>query len=86
MQIKIMAKSEIRKQLHAYIDMIEDESQLEMLHEEAETYVTQKQRDILDSLTPEQLKRLKESIKQAEEGKLIPHEEVIKISKQWLTK
>ena len=81
-----MAKSEIKKQLHAYIDMIEDESQLEMLHEEAKAYATKKQPDILDSLTSEQLIRLQQSIKQAEEGELIPHEDAKKISKQWLTK
>jgi len=81
-----MAKSEIKKQLHAYIDMIEDESQLEMLNEEAEAYATKKNPDILDSLTPEQLERLDQSLKQADEGKLTRHEDVIKISKQWLTK
>ena len=76
----------IKKQLHKYIDMIKDESQLEILYETAEAYATGEKRDILDSLTPEQLKRLEESVKQANEGKLIPHEEVVKISKQWLTK
>jgi len=33
--------------------------------------------DILDELTPEQLVRLQESIKQADEGKTIPHERVM---------
>ena len=65
--------------------MIEDESQLQMLTEAAEAYATG-QPDIIDLLTPEQLKRLKESIRQADEGQLIPHEDVIKIAKQWLTK
>ncbi|MEP6951470.1 MAG: hypothetical protein ABI863_19425 [Ginsengibacter sp.] len=81
-----MAKSEIKKQLHAYIDMIDDESQLEMLHDAAESYATKKHPDILDSLTPEQLLRLAESIKQADEGKRTSHEDVLKISKQWLIK
>ena len=80
-----MASEDLKKQLHNYIDMIEDETQLEMLNEAAETYATQKT-DILDALSPEQLKRLEESIKQADEGKLTPHEEVMKLSKQWLTK
>jgi predicted transcriptional regulator len=80
-----MAKAEIKKQLHEFIDMIEDESQLQMLNEAAEVYAT-KQPDIIDLLTPEQLSRLEESINQAEEGKLTPHEEVKKISSQWLTK
>ena len=80
-----MPTSEIKKQLHAYIDMMEDEAQLEMLSEAAEAYATQ-QPDILDLLTPEQLNRLDESIKQANEGAMIPHEEVMKMAKEWLKK
>ncbi len=65
-----MARTEIKKQLHAYIDMIDDEAQLEMLNEAAEVYASGKQCDIIDSLTPEQMQRLEQSIKQADEGKL----------------
>lgn len=80
-----MASDDLKKQLHHYVDMIEDEMQLEMLNEAAEIYVT-KQQDILEMISPEQLKRLEESIKQADEGKLTTHEEVMKLSKQWFTK
>ena len=80
-----MHQFELRKKLHGYIDKIEDETLLEMLNEAAEAYAA-KQTDILDLLTPEQLKRLDESIKQADEGKIITHEEAMKISLQWLTK
>ena len=80
-----MNTSETKKQLHEYIDMIEDEEQLNMLCEAAELYAT-KQPDILDLLTAEQLERLKESIKQADEGKTIPHEEVMKMAKEWISK
>ena len=80
-----MASDNLKKQLHFYIDMIDDETQLQILHETAENYVT-KPADILDMLTPNQLKQLEESLKQADENKLIPHEEVMKLSKQWLTK
>ena len=81
-----MEDSAIKKQLHEYIDMIEDKSQLEVLCETAEAYAKGKEIDILDSITPEQLKRLEKSIKHADEGKLIPHDKVIKMSRQWLTK
>ena len=57
-----MTTPEIKKQLHDHIDMIEDEGQLEMLHEAAEVYAARKQPDIVDSLTPEQLKRLQQSL------------------------
>ena len=80
-----MASDNLKKQLHSYIDMIDDETQLQILHETAENYVT-KQADILDLLTQDQLEQLEESLKQADENKLIPHEEVMKLSKQWLTK
>ena len=80
-----MASDNLKKQLHSYIDMIDDETQLQILHETAENYVT-KQADILDFLTQDQLEQLEESLKQADENKLIPHEEVMKLSKQWLTK
>ena len=65
--------------------MIDDEAELEMLNEAAAAYVT-KQPDIIDLLTPEQLKRLEELIQQAYEGKTIPHEEVMKMSREWLKK
>lgn len=79
-----MDNSEIKKQLHHYIDMIEDETQLQMLSDAAEEYATKDERDILDLLTPVQLERMEQSIQQIKEGKVIPHEEVIKISQQWL--
>ncbi len=81
-----MLKPDIKEQLHNYIDMIEDEAQLEMLHDAAEVYAARKQPDVIDYLPPEQLKRLAQSIQQSDEGKLTPHEDVIKLSKQWLTK
>ncbi len=80
-----MASENIKKQLHSYIDMIDDEEQLQILHETAENYVT-KPADILDILTQVQLEKLEESLNQAEEKKLIPNEVVMKLSKQWLTK
>ena len=81
-----MDNPEIKKQLHNYIDMIEDESQLQMLNDAAEVYATKKQTDILDILTSDQLERLEQAIKQVDEGKVVPHEDVIKISRRWLTK
>ncbi len=74
---------ELRRKLHSYIDKIEDETQLKILNEAAESYVT-KQTDIVDLITREQLKRLEESIEQADKGNVITHEEAMKISLQWL--
>lgn len=81
-----MDTPEIKKRLYNYIEMIEDESQLQMLTDTAEVYAAGKQVDILDLLTTEQLQRLEQSIKEADEGKLIPHEQVMNLSRKWLTK
>jgi hypothetical protein len=80
-----MALEELKKQLHSYVEMIEDETQLQMFNEAAESYIN-KQSDALDLLPPEQLKRLEESIRQVDEGMLTSHDQVMKLSKQWLTK
>ena len=81
-----MNNPEIKKRLHNYIEMIEDESQLQMLNDTAEVYAAKKQVDILDLLTIEQLQRLEQSIQQVDEGKVIAHDEVKKISQRWLMK
>ncbi|MDB5193689.1 MAG: hypothetical protein JWQ96_3252 [Segetibacter sp.] len=84
-QIFLMDLQEIKMKLHSNIDLIEDETKLEMLNEAAEAYATN-QADILDLLTAEQRDRLDQSISQADEGKLTSNEEVMKLSQQWLTK
>lgn len=81
-----MSNPSLKKQLHEYIDMIDDQSQLEILYETAEGYATNRKADILDFLNEKQFLRLQESIQQADNGNLFPHEEVAKISKKWLTK
>jgi hypothetical protein len=73
-----MDKKKLKEELHQYIDNLEDERALQMLHEASVEYEKAGKRDILDELTPEQLARLQESIKQAEEGKTISHEEAMK--------
>jgi predicted transcriptional regulator len=80
-----MELKEIKKKLHSNIDLIEDEAELQLLAEAAEAYAS-KQSDLLDFLDEEQLQRLNESIKQANAGNLVNHEDVMKLSKQWLTK
>ena len=59
-------KEEIRKEQHKLIDEIDDEESLNLLKEEATAYASGK--DIMDELTPEQLKELEESIAEADRG------------------
>lgn len=80
-----MEASEIKKQLHLYIDLLEDETQLSVLNEAAVAYVTN-QKDPLELLSDEQIERLKMSIQQSYDGKVTSNEEVNKMVKQWLTK
>lgn len=80
-----MQTSEIKKQLHQYIDLLEDETQLSILNEAAVAYIT-KQKDPLELLSEQQIERLKKSIKEADEGKVISNEEMNKKVKQWLTR
>jgi hypothetical protein len=81
-----MDKKKIKEKLHQYIDNLEDEAALQMLHEAAVEYETAEKRDIVDDLTPEQFKRLEESIKQLDNGQWKSHDEVMKLSRTWLRK
>lgn len=80
-----MAVEELKKQLHSYIDLIDDEDSLLMLNDAVAAYATE-QIDILDLLTPEQLERLELGRQQAREGKTKTHEEVMQMSQEWLKK
>jgi hypothetical protein len=53
-----MDKKKLKEKLHQYIDNLEDEAALQMLHEATVDYETFKDKDILDELTPEQQARL----------------------------
>ncbi|MDI9364715.1 MAG: hypothetical protein QM541_07180 [Flavobacterium sp.] len=82
----------IKQQLHQMIDAIDDAQVLNVLREEAATYILQKDvaeydddRDPIDYLTPEQLQDLEESIEEVERGELITHEELLRNMNTWLT-
>ena len=71
-----MAVEELKKQLHNYIDLIDDEETLHMLNDTMAAYATEADTD--DELTPEQLEDLDRSLEEAERGEFISHEEVMK--------
>ena len=74
-----MSVIELRKELHHYIDLIEDEEELLILSDAAGAYLSIKP-DVIDLLTPSQLGRLDDSIKQADRGDFISHEEALQKS------
>ena len=80
-----MSIEERKQQLHLYIDSINDEEELEVISDTLEIYAPH-QKNGNDYLTPEQRQRLEESIQQAKMGMVIPHEEVMKMARQWITK
>ena len=79
-----MKNSHLKKQIIKYIDSIEDESQLKMLHDLSAEYANEKPRDIIEFLPPNKLERLDKSVRQAKIGNTVSHQEVKQISKQWL--
>lgn len=78
----MMAIEELKKQLHNYIDLIDDEETLHMLNDAMAAYATEV--DTNDELTPEQLQDLDRSLEEADRGEFISHEEVMKMSREWL--
>ena len=79
-----MKHSNLKNQLFKYIELIEDESQLEMLNDLAAVYANKNPHEIIDFFPPNQLERLEKSIRQAKIGNTHSHEGVKQISKQWL--
>lgn len=78
-----MSVSELKKQIHHNIDLIEDEDVLSILNDAAAAYVTE-QPDIVDLLTPAQLDGLDDAIRQVERGNVVSHDVVTKMSREWL--
>ena len=77
-----MAVEELKKQLHSYIDLIEDEETLLILNDTMAAYATETDTD--DELTPEQLEGIDKALRQIDEGDVVSHEEVMKMSHEWL--
>ena len=79
-----MNHSNLKKQIFKYIDLIQDESQLEMLNDLAAVYANKNSDGIIEYFPPNQLEKLEKSIRQAKIGNTHSHEGAKQISKQWL--
>ncbi len=83
----LFMNEDIKKELHKLIDEIDDTESLNILREEAAAYVTASSKDIMDELTPEQLKELDEAIAEADRGEgLIPWNDFKKEMESWIKK
>lgn len=68
-----------------YDDIDQYETELNQVNEEASYYGDSSERDILDDLSPDQLRDLEESIEESERGETVPIEEFFKIFDEWRT-
>jgi len=76
---------DIKKELHKLIDEIDDIESLNVLREEAMAYTSGT--DIMDELSPEQLKELDEAIAEADRDEgLMTMEEFRKEIDSWIKK
>ena len=66
-----------------YDNIDQDESELNQVNEEASYYGDSSERDILDDLSPDQLRDLEESIEECERGETVPIEEIFKMLRGW---
>jgi len=83
------SSEQLKKELHEYIDSIEDEKTLMMVHEDLVEYLKKGKvgkNEEKDYLTEEQEKQLDEAICQADAGEFVSEEEYIKATARWRIK
>lgn len=76
----------IKTTIYEKVEQLNDETLLQMVEEAVTAYGNTPSKDIIDELTPEQQQRLQDSIKQADNGQTIPHDEVKQKTKEWLSR
>ena len=79
---------QLKKELHEYIDSINDDETLMMIHENISAYLKNEIVEEADKeeLTDEQEKQLEEAIRQADAGEFVSEEEYLKATARWRTK
>ncbi|MEP7253827.1 MAG: hypothetical protein ABI683_15650 [Ginsengibacter sp.] len=77
---------EIKKELHEYIDSINDEETLMMVHEEVTAYLKKDMADEEEELTEEEILEIRKGLKQIEEGETIDWDTYLKATSRWHTK
>ena len=79
---------ELKKELHEYIDSIDDEETLWMVHEEVAAYL---KKDLVeeneeDDLTEEEISEIKIGLQQIENGETVDWDDYLKATARWHTK
>jgi len=83
------SSEQLKKELHEYIDSIDDEETLWMVREEIVEYIKKEnllEEDDNNDLTEEQNKRLNEAIRQANAGEVMDLDEFKRRMSLWHTK
>jgi predicted transcriptional regulator len=81
------SSEEIKKELHEYIDNIEDEETLWMVHEEVVEYLKkEKEADQEEDLTEEEISEIKIGLEQIKNGETVDWNEYLKATSRWHTK
>jgi predicted transcriptional regulator len=81
------SSKEIKKELHEYIDNIEDEETLWMVHEEVVEYL-KKEKTVSreDDLTEEEISEIKIGLEQIKNGETVDWNDYLKATSRWHTK
>jgi len=82
-----MSIAEIKKTCHLMVDQVEDKRLLEEFLEALKNHSANKDSDFWNELTESQKKELEEAwIESEDDGNLVSHEDVMKMSEVWLKK
>lgn len=81
------SSKEIKKELHEYIDNIEDEETLWMVHEEVAEYLKKEKTSANEEedLTEDQIYEIKTGLDQIENGETIDWDDYLKATSRWNT-
>lgn len=82
-----MSGEEIKKlktTIYEKVEHLNNEAALQLVEEAVTSYSSPSKKDIVDELSPEQVQRLQESVKQADKGETHSNEEVKQKAKEWL--
>jgi predicted transcriptional regulator len=82
------SSKEIKKELHEYIDSIDDEETLWMVHEDVVEYLKKEKLEgnEEEDVTEEQISEIKTGLQQIENGETIDWEDYLKATSRWHTK
>ncbi|MCC7159600.1 MAG: hypothetical protein IT281_08685 [Ignavibacteria bacterium] len=80
-----MTKTEIKRNIHTKVDLLEDDAKLENLQEIVDFFISDEVVE-WESLTDDERKGIEEGSKDAEEGRLVSYDEFMKKHDIWFQK